>query len=116
MTHRLPVALALCLCGSLYSHAADWPQFRGPDASGRAVPEGPFPADISPSKHVLWKTELPLGHSSPAIVGDKIFLTGVRDKENLETLGLDRASGKILWRSTAPHKTLEKIHGIGSYA
>ena len=43
-------------------------------------------------------------------------LTGVRDKEHLETLALDRATGKILWRVEAPHKTLEKIHGIGNGA
>lgn len=65
---------------------------------------------------MLWKSELPPGHSSPAIIGDKIFLTAVRDKEHLETLCLDRASGKILWRVEAPHQSLEKIHGIGSYA
>ena len=34
----------------------------------------------------------------------------------METICLDRASGKILWRVEAPHKTLEQIHGIGSYA
>ena len=85
-------------------------------SAGGAVPTEPLPTDIGPEKHVLWKTELPPGHSSPAIVGDKIFLTAVRDKEHLETICLDRASGKILWRVEAPHKTLEKIHGIGSYA
>src|SRR5262245_52790104 len=111
MNHPLCVALALLLGFSTFVPAADWPQFRGPDGSGRAVLEGQFPADIAPTKHVLWKTELPLGHSSPAIVGDKIFLTGVRDKETLETLCLDRASGAILWRAISPHKTLEKIHG-----
>jgi outer membrane protein assembly factor BamB len=115
MTHLLRSALALSLFTTIAS-AADWPQFRGPDASSRAVPEGTLPADIGPDKHVLWKTELPPGHSSPAIVGDKIFLTAVRDKEHLETLCLDRASGRMLWRVEAPHQTLEQIHGIGSYA
>jgi outer membrane protein assembly factor BamB len=103
--------VALSDCG-----AADWPQFRGPNCSGIAVPEGPLPTDIGPDRHVMWKTELPPGHSSPAIVDDKIFLTAVRDKESLETLCLDRATGKILWRAEAPHNTLEQIHGIGSYA
>jgi outer membrane protein assembly factor BamB len=98
------------------TRGADWPQFRGPGSAGVAVPEGPLPTDIGPEKHVLWKTELPPGHSSPAIVGGNIFLTAVRDKEHLETLCLERGSGKILWRAEAPHKTLEQIHGIGSYA
>jgi outer membrane protein assembly factor BamB len=96
--------------------SADWPQFRGPGSSGRAQSAEPLPADIGPEKHVLWKTELPPGHSSPAILDGKIFLTAVRDKEHLETICLDRTTGKILWRVEAPHKTLEKIHGIGSYA
>jgi outer membrane protein assembly factor BamB len=116
MPHRIIAVLFLLCCFNPPAHAADWPQFRGNRSDGQAAPSGPLPTDIAPTKHVLWKTELPPGHSSPAIVGDKIFLSGVRDKENLETLCLDRASGKILWRATAPHKTLEKIHGIGSYA
>ncbi|MEX2172925.1 MAG: PQQ-binding-like beta-propeller repeat protein, partial [Pirellulaceae bacterium] len=106
---------ATCLL-PLTAPAADWPQFRGPRATGLASTDEPLPTDIGPDKHVLWKTELPPGHSSPAIVGDKIFLTAVRDKEHLETICLDRVSGKILWRAEAPHQSLEKIHGIGSYA
>jgi len=95
---------------------ADWPQFRGTGSRGVAVQPGTLPADIGPETHVLWKAELPPGHSSPAIVGNKIFLTAVADKERLETICLDRASGKIVWRVEAPHQALEKIHGIGSYA
>lgn len=111
---RLSFLLILSL--PVVTFAADWPQFRGPGSNGISTPEVPLPADIGPEKHVVWKTPLPPGHSSPAIVGDKIFLTAVRDKEHLETLCLDRAKGKILWRVEAPHKTLEQIHGIGSYA
>jgi outer membrane protein assembly factor BamB len=95
---------------------ADWPQFRGQQSSGLAVNSAALPTNIDREQHVLWQTELPPGHSSPAIVGDKIFLTAVRDGEHLETICLDRASGKILWRVEAPHTSLEKIHGIGSYA
>src|SRR5262249_14562847 len=109
-------SLCLLLGFAVCASAADWPQFRGPHSAGIATPETVLPADIGPEKHVLWKTELPPGHSSPAIVGDKIFLTAVRDKDHLETICLDRAKGRILWRVEAPHQTLEQIHGIGSYA
>lgn len=95
--------------------AEDWPQFRGPKL-GQAIGKGQLPAAIGPDQNVRWKTELPPGHSSPAIVGNRIFLTAVRDKEQLETICLDRSSGEILWRQTAPTRQLEKIHGIGSYA
>jgi outer membrane protein assembly factor BamB len=97
------------------THSADWPQFRGVNASGRGAEGQALPADIGPSKNVLWKTELPPGHSSPVVVGDRIYLTAVRDKQ-LVTMGLDRASGKILWNTEAPHKRLEDIHKIGSHA
>lgn len=116
MSHLTHLAFPLLILVSSLVLAEDWPQFRGPRASGKAQTTVPLPIDIGPDKHVIWKTPLPLGHSSPAIIGDKMFLTAVRDKEHLETISLDRSSGEILWRVEAPHKTLEKIHGIGSYA
>jgi outer membrane protein assembly factor BamB len=42
-------------------------------------------------------------------------LTGVEDKK-LFTIGLDRKTGRELWRSEAPHKGLEKVHKIGNQA
>ena len=43
---------------------ADWPQFRGPNASGVSDTVG-LPSEFGPSKNVVWKTALPAGHSSP---------------------------------------------------
>lgn len=106
-------ALLYCLVSP--AAAEDWPQFRGRNSSGRATTTDPLPTEIGPETNVLWKTALPPGHSSPAIVGDRIYLTAVRD-EQLLTLCLDRGDGRLLWEAIAPHETLESIHGIGSYA
>jgi len=95
--------------------AGSWPQFRGPGGTALPEREARLPEQISPDKNVLWKTALPPGHSSPVIVGDRIYLTGVRDGKLL-TIALGRADGKVLWEVEAPHKVLEKIHGIGSHA
>ena len=92
-----------------------WPQFRGHNASGLATNERPLPTKIGPDTNVVWKTELPPGHSSPVIFGNRIYLTGVRDGK-LVTLGLDRTTGKVLWEKIAEHTKLEKIHNIGSHA
>jgi outer membrane protein assembly factor BamB len=109
----IPIAAAISLL-AITASAADWPNFAvHPPPELRSPPHRC--RRTSAGKTSL-KTELPPGHSSPAIVGNKIFLTAVREKERLETIALDRASGKIVWRSTAPHKSLEKIHSIGSYA
>lgn len=95
--------------------AGSWPQFRGPNSSGNAVGDAPLPAEIGPDKNVVWKTDLPPGHSSPVVAGDRIYVTAV-DGERLLTIGLDRAMGAILWQQEAPHDVLEEIHQIGSYA
>src|SRR5689334_23081264 len=66
---------ALCLLG-LASAAAEWPQFRGPFADGSAPGSPPVNWDGATGKNILWKTEIAgLGHSSPIIWGDRIFLT-----------------------------------------
>ncbi len=104
--------LLLCAVGA---EANDWPQFRGIGGNGVAQDNGAYPTDIGPDKHVLWKVPVPLGHSSPVLIDDKIFLTGVREGKLL-TFALDRATGKLLWEQTAPHEKLEEIHRIGSHA
>jgi outer membrane protein assembly factor BamB len=103
---------ALCASSGL---AGNWGQFRGPNASGRAEREDRLPDEVGPETNVLWKTSLPGGHSSPVIFGDRIYLTGA-DKDLLVTFCLDRDTGKQLWRTEAPHATLETVHGTASHA
>ncbi len=95
--------------------AADWPQFRGPNSSGHDGSKLTLPSEIGPTSSVLWKVALPPGHSSPVVVGDRIYVTAVRDQKLL-TLALERESGKFLWNVEAPRTTLEKVHKIGSHA
>jgi outer membrane protein assembly factor BamB len=95
--------------------ASDWPQFRGPNCSGHAAGDAPLPAALGPSTNLIWKTALPPGHSSPVVVGNRIYLTAVREKQLL-TLALDRKTGRVLWTAEAPTRVLEKVHRIGSRA
>src|SRR5262245_31647530 len=57
--------------------AGDWAQFRGPNGSGIAAASR-LPTEFGPQKNVVWKTQLPSGHSSPIFAGDRIFLTGAQ--------------------------------------
>ena len=111
----LPVFLSLLSVCSQASAADAWPQYRGPRGSGVADAANKLPAELGPETNVLWKVPLPPGHSSPVVVGERIFVTAVRDKQLL-TMGLDRATGNVVWECESAHETLEKIHGIGSYA
>lgn len=113
--------LALALCVATPLAAADspprWPQFHGPGGAGIAEGQQTAPIEFGPDKGLLWKTALPVGHSSPAIWGERIFLTGFDAAEKrLETLCLDRASGRILWRRPVPTTSIEPVHKISNPA
>ena len=133
---------------SLYSqeHLSDfeknWPQWRGPYATGIA-PTGNPPVEWDENKNIKWKVKIPgKGHATPAVWGNQIILltaipTGEKveqeesdDQEqswmsptnpdrvhNFVVLSVDRNSGKIQWQTTVreelPHS---KTHQFGSWA
>ena len=65
-----------------------WPRFRGTDAAGIGDGQGvPETWDGASGKNVRWKTRVPgLGHSSPVIWGDKIFITTAVSEKGDESL------------------------------
>jgi outer membrane protein assembly factor BamB len=94
--------------------AADWPQFRGPNASGVSETAN-LPVEFGPDKNVIWKTPLPPGHSSPVLTADRIFLTAF-EGEKLFVLALDRNSGRVLWRRETPRPRKQELHKSNSPA
>jgi len=103
-----PLSLFLPLLLALSIPAADWPMFRGPNAAGTSSDTG-LPVEFGPNKNVVWKTDLPPGHSSPSLAGNKIFLTG-HENNKLFVFALDRASGRLLWRREVPRPRVERLH------
>jgi outer membrane protein assembly factor BamB len=95
------------------SYVPAWPQFRGHNASGHPAVDRRLPPKIAPDASVVWKIDLPPGHSSPVVFGDRIYLTAIHDGRLL-TLALDRGTGAVLWERDAPHDAVEQIHQIGS--
>jgi outer membrane protein assembly factor BamB len=94
--------------------AADWPQFRGMNARGVSETTG-LPVEFGPSRNVLWKTDLPPGHSSPVLSTNRIFLTAFGEN-TLHVITLDRATGKILWRREVPRPREQELHKSNSPA
>jgi outer membrane protein assembly factor BamB len=92
----------------------DWLQFRGPNASGVSTSTG-LPVEFGPDKNVVWRTPIPPGQSSPAVAGDRIFLTAAEDNK-LFTLALDRATGRILWRREVPRPRPGKKRAVHAEA
>ena len=56
--------------------AADWPQWRGPLATGEAAPDAKPPLTWAEDSHVRWKVAIPgRGRSAPIVWKDRVFLT-----------------------------------------
>jgi len=140
MFHCLPRLACWIAAGSVL-FAQTWPQFRGPQGSGVADDQRPPVSwDIESGRGVVWKTSIPgLGHSSPVIWGDRLFVTtavssdpnsvfepvlkGAQDfrsdtaKHQWRLYALDRLTGKIAWDRLA-YEGVPRIprHPHNSYA
>ena len=113
-------ACALLSATALTLGAENWPQFRGPGATGYSPTPAPVTWNVDTGENLLWRTPVPgLGHASPVIWGDRIFVaTAVKpgakpelkvglygeissytEKEphQWRLLCLSRATGQILW-------------------
>lgn len=137
---RLTVSLILMALVLPVARAQNWPQFRGPGATGVAEGPGrPVKWDASTSLNVRWKTAIPgLAHSSPIVWGNKVFVTSAVNSAKDETrfglfgdvapvkddpkhawkvYALDKLKGTILWERTA-YEGIPKIkrHPKSSHA
>jgi outer membrane protein assembly factor BamB len=133
--------MRLLVAALLAVTSAHWPQFRGPNASGRA--DGAHLPDTWSAvggNGIAWKTPIPgLAHSSPVVWGDRVFVTTAISSRKDATfkpglygeatasedvtvhkwnvIALDKRTGRVLWERTAyegPPK--EKRHIKATYA
>ena len=94
------------LVSVLFLTAADWPQFLGPDRTGRSAETGlNWDWEKAPPK-VLWKAPIGAGYSSVSVVGDRVYTMVNRGERDL-VIALDAASGKELWKYDAGPKYLD---------
>ncbi len=65
----------------------------------------------------LWKRDIAPGHSTPVILGRRIFLTSYEASSNeLATVALNAQTGKPIWKQIAPASRIEPVHRVGSPA
>src|SRR5215510_1171274 len=74
----------------------NWPQWRGPDNNGISK-EKNLPVEWDETKNVVWKLKMPgMAGSTPAVWGDRIFLTSEDGKDLV--LMCVQTDGKQLWK------------------
>ncbi len=83
--------------GVASAQPANWPQWRGPEATGVTRATN-LPVRWSATENVTWKLALPeRSGSTPIIWNDRIFLN-VGDGSELYLMCVDRAKGVELWK------------------
>lgn len=95
---------------------ADWPAWRGPSGDGHCA-EKNLPLRWSTQENVRWKVPLPdAGNSTPAIWGERVFLTQATDKGTRRSLlCLARGDGRLLWKREVSYPDKESTHGDNPY-
>jgi outer membrane protein assembly factor BamB len=114
MLKIIALLVALLLSPLTIIASDEWSQFRGPNGTGVSETKG-LPAEFGPTKNVVWKTELPSGHSSPVLTRDRIFVTA-HDKDKLYVIALDRQTGKILWQREVPRAHAGRLQNVNGPA
>ena len=144
------IVLLFLLTGTLFSqdklseYEQNWPQWRGPYATGIA-PAGDPPIEWNENLNIKWKSEIPgVGHATPIIWKDQIILLSAVPTEKMAeqadtteaqegnqwmsptktdyihkfvVMSVDRNNGKIVWQTIV----LEALphgstHRFGSWA
>ena len=114
MNQRVSSAVVLLLLASNVVMAQEWSRFRGRNGTG-VSDATTVPAEWT-DKDLNWNVALPgIGHSSPIVHGDRVFVTTCLIKEQKRMLlCLDRKDGKLLWEREVAVSPLEPLHKLNS--
>src|SRR5262245_1319507 len=120
MSKLVCAALSLTMLVSLDTGilcAENWPGWRGPRGDGTSV-EQDIPVRWSQTDNIAWKIDMPyIGHASPVVWGDTIFVVGTNlDNHNRMLMAYRRTDGNLLWEQAVVRSPLERKHGLNSYA
>jgi outer membrane protein assembly factor BamB len=117
MPRRTAMLALVALASATFARSEEWPGWRGPRGDGTSLEKG-LPLRWNATDNVAWKVPIPgVGHSSPVVWGDRVFLTTCIEEEGKRVLlCLDRRTGKVLWQDVVLTARLERKHALNSYS
>jgi outer membrane protein assembly factor BamB len=97
MTTRFVFPCLLTALLTAAGRADDWPQWRGPARTGLSKETGLLKAWPKGGPKLLWqRKDAGGGYSTPAVVGDRVYLMGEHDGEEF-VAALDASKGAKVW-------------------
>ena len=85
-----------------YGQSSGWKNWRGPSADGSTNETDWSPEKLINGNGILWTTNVGTGHSSVAVVGDKLYTNGnweISENKFIDrVVCLDVNSGEIIWQ------------------
>lgn len=97
------------------ARSENWPGWRGPRGDGTSA-EKEMPIHWSATSNIVWKAAIPgIGHASPVVWGDRVFLVSAVGEERV-LFCLKRQTGQIIWQQTVIRSPLERKHTLNSHA
>ncbi len=143
MSIYLKIVLFICVFSQCLCASENWPQWRGPDATGTAHKANP-PIEWSETKNVKWKIPIPgKGHSTPVVWQDHVFVTTAIDAgepkeyerlnadgwhnnllkvapQKFVLLAIHKQTGNLLWQKTLnelmPHEGGHETASLASHS
>ena len=115
--HGAPAPDAVSLLGADGDGVRYWPRWRGPSGQGQVA--GTDYTDTWSSKdHIKWRVPVAgVGHSSPIVWNDHVFLTTAQqDGARMSMLAFRRSDGARLWETVVPSTGVEHIYEKNSQA
>ena len=106
---KLRILTAIAVLSLCFSNAAltssvnlssnsDWPQWRGPERNGVSKERGLLKQWPAEGPKLLWQVNnIGDGYSTPAVVGNRIYLMSNRGMDNEYVQALSTNDGKLIW-------------------
>jgi outer membrane protein assembly factor BamB len=96
--HRPAIMIVVLAGASISAVADDWPQWRGPERNGISQETGLLPQWPEEGPKLVWQVkDLGGGYSTPAVVGDRIYIVNDKGNDNESVQALSTADGSVVW-------------------
>src|SRR5450759_5530183 len=97
-TQRLLGGMCGAILLSLAAYPADWPQWRGPQRNGISAETGLLKEWPKEGPRLVWQVkDIGSGYSTPAVVGDRLYLLSNQGTNDEFVQALEAKDGKKIW-------------------